>query len=328
MLETAIEDADSADAPILWARAVAELGVIRNQSGEPAEASAWLSRAIGRLQTMQPGRDRDLTLASLRARRARSSYLLGSAEAAIEQATMAAELQSHWLSAGDPEHLFTRLMATSYKIDTADAGGSLDAEFRDIIEGYREHSPDHYGYFFAWFNYAYFLEVTGQAEQIEQAAAAAVELARERFGEEHQWTASALYRLSGALTLTGDFQQALTFALEALHIREKLLGDHHDTYASTADIGNIYRMLGDYERALGYFERALAMARRVFTDDHFSVPDNAHRRALVLAALGRTDEAADAMVARVRRCRRALGRRPLAYPGLSKQPGRVERPRR
>ncbi|MBK7694520.1 MAG: tetratricopeptide repeat protein [Saprospiraceae bacterium] len=54
----------------------------------------------------------------------------------------------------------------------------------------------------------------------------------------------------------GKLNQAETIALEAMHIREKLLGKEHPDYAeSLQDLGTIYEIMGNYEKAEPlYFE--------------------------------------------------------------------------
>jgi tetratricopeptide (TPR) repeat protein len=60
--------------------------------------------------------------------------------------------------------------------------------------------------------------------------------------------------------------------LEALAIRQAILGDEHRDVATTLNnIGRVHYMKGEYDKALTLYNEALAIRRKLLGHDHLDV---------------------------------------------------------
>lgn len=291
LLENSAEAARVTGEPLDQFSAQLELANIFNRVGRPAEAQALLAPAIEALGARQGEASWDLLRASMLARLARADYLQGRVENAIANAAKAVEVQQRWLSPVDPDLLFTQLMAASYHIDTKDGGGDeVDQSFRAIIASYREHNPDHYGFEFALQNYGQYLQYQGRMADSEAVALESVELMRTRFGNQHPFTARALYHLGTTYGQLKRFDESEAALTESLRIRQASRGNHFDTFSSLMDLGDLYRIRGRTQLAYEHMERGLEMGVQVLGETHIAIPGSRHRLAKVLSELERLEE--------------------------------------
>lgn len=101
----------------------------------------------------------------------------------------------------------------------------------------------------------------------------------------------ASYR-SGAL---GDYNQARPLFERALAVREKKLGpDDPATAESLSHMGSVLQTLGNYQEALPYFTRALAICENTQGLDHLDTAFKLNDYALLLCALGGSNNLATA----------------------------------
>ncbi|MEM7706889.1 MAG: tetratricopeptide repeat protein [Pseudomonadota bacterium] len=274
-----------------------ELANVLNRVGQPERAEALLEPAIEALGADQNDASTAILRAYMLARLARSEYLQGRVDRAIEHAAAAAQIQEQYAPDNDPDLLFTQLMAASYHVDTDDGGGqAVDEAFRKIIASYKEHHPDHYGHEFALQNYAQYLQHQGRLVESMNVAEDSVALMQTRFGAKHPFTARALYHLGliyGQLERYDDGEAAMR---ESLGIRRDVLGEHMDTYSSLMDLGDLYRVQGQSQQALPYFEEGLEMGLQVLGENHIAIPGSRHQKAKLLSDLSQLAEALNLMI--------------------------------
>jgi CHAT domain-containing protein/Flp pilus assembly protein TadD len=88
-------------------------------------------------------------------------------------------------------------------------------------------------------------------------------------GEQHAYTATALYNVGSLREAQGDYESARPLYEQALAIRKKALGEQHpDTATSLNNLGGLLYAQGDYASARPYFEQALAITKKVFGEHH------------------------------------------------------------
>lgn len=102
-----------------------------------------------------------------------------------------------------------------------------------------------------------------QAEQYDAAllpAQQAADLARQAWGANNARYANALYRLAITNLSKADYQKAEPLFLEAMNVRERILGIAHPDYARTENaLAILYSFTGKYEKAEPLFLDALAI---------------------------------------------------------------------
>jgi tetratricopeptide (TPR) repeat protein len=137
---------------------------------------------------------------------------------------------------------------------------------------------------------------TGDRALLEQALAAdeaALELERERCGEESEAVAGSLANLAWSLRALGDLAQARALSLQALAIRRKLLpsGDAR-LGTSLTNAGSFHLWLGEAGAALPLLTEALALRRAAYErDDHPNVKGTAGWLVCCHLVLARRDPA-------------------------------------
>lgn len=96
-----------------------------------------------------------------------------------------------------------------------------------------------------------------------------VALTRERYGEDHTNTATALHLWAFFIQQNGDYDKAEELFLRALAIDEKLFGkDTVQTARRLHMLAGIYRDRGDYQKAMPLLERALAIREKHLGPNH------------------------------------------------------------
>ena len=93
---------------------------------------------------------------------------------------------------------------------------------------------------------------------------------------DHPWTASILRYIAGSYRCLaksesadpGIADQAEMYSREALELRIKLLGEHHDTARSYVDLSDILIVKQDFKSALEQLEEAIEIQKKVLGEDH------------------------------------------------------------
>ena len=121
----------------------------------------------------------------------------------------------------------------------------------------------------------------------------ALAIREKALGPEHALTAQSLNNLAILLKDQGDLAAARPLYERALAIREKALGpEHFDTAQSLYNLAILLRDQGDRAGAAPLFERALPILEKALGSNHARTKATARLSAEVLAALGRSDDAA------------------------------------
>ena len=82
--------------------------------------------------------------------------------------------------------------------------------------------------------------------------------------------ASSLDFLAGSYQRIGQYQTALNLYFEALHIKEKILGEDHVKYAASLyNIGAIYLNTGQSDKALTFFQKELSIKRKNLGENNY-----------------------------------------------------------
>ena len=93
---------------------------------------------------------------------------------------------------------------------------------------------------------------------------------------DHPWTASILRFIAGSYRClanpksadSGMADQAEKYSREALELRIKLLGEHHDTARSHVDLSDSLIVKKDFKSALEHLEKAFEIQKKVLGEEH------------------------------------------------------------
>ena len=93
---------------------------------------------------------------------------------------------------------------------------------------------------------------------------------------DHPWTASILRYIASSYRClakhesadSGIADQAEMYSREALELRIKLLGEHHDTARSHVDLSDILIVKQDFKSALEQLEEAIEIQKKVLGEEH------------------------------------------------------------
>ena len=93
---------------------------------------------------------------------------------------------------------------------------------------------------------------------------------------DHPWTASILRYIAGSYRCLaksesadpGIADQAEMYSREALELRIKLLGEHHDTARSYVDLSDILIVKQDFKPALEQLKEAIEIQKKVLGEEH------------------------------------------------------------
>ena len=153
---------------------------------------------------------------------------------------------------------------------SAQSDTDLDALDRRVIELYRAGK---------------FGEAIPVAEQYVAAA-------KNRYGEEHQRTATAINYLALLHVALGHYAEAEPLSKRVLTLTEKLLGpDHPDVGTSLNNLAELYRTQSRYAEAEPLYQRALTIAEGALGPDHSDVGRALNNLALLYDTQGRYTEA-------------------------------------
>lgn len=119
-----------------------------------------------------------------------------------------------------------------------------------------------------------------------------VDLVRQLTGGDAAQLADCLTRFADLLCRGRHYKEMEPILLEALNIREKRFGLHHQMVAtSLKNLARLYYFEGYYDRALPLFERALLIRRKVFGENNVRVADVLDQYAKLLRKMQRHTEA-------------------------------------
>jgi tetratricopeptide (TPR) repeat protein/predicted phosphodiesterase len=100
----------------------------------------------------------------------------------------------------------------------------------------------------------------------------ALEIRREKLGEQHSDTANSLDNIGSSYDELKNYTEALRYKKHALGIRQQFFGEHpRDTAISLSSVGTTYNYLGSLENqkiALDYHCRALEIKKQLFGEQH------------------------------------------------------------
>jgi CHAT domain-containing protein len=133
------------------------------------------------------------------------------------------------------------------------------------------------GYFFqasaqSWIelnNSAIELQEKGDYAKALTQAMAAVDKAKQEYGQNHPDYAQALNTLASITKSVGQYKKAEVFYLEAKKIRERTLGKNHRDYANSLNnLGTFYTTLGQYTIAEKYLLESVDIHKKIFGSDN------------------------------------------------------------
>lgn len=85
----------------------------------------------------------------------------------------------------------------------------------------------------------------------------------------HENIVEANIAIASTYEILGDFRISIGYKLQALSIRQSILGNNHPKTASLLDsIGSTYRFLTEYDKALDFLFKALYMRQAIFGNNH------------------------------------------------------------
>ncbi len=135
----------------------------------------------------------------------------------------------------------------------------------------------------------------------------ALEIRRDRLGEEHAQTLSTRARIGAVLSDLGDFAEAEPILREVLDARRRSLGDDPETANSMASLAQLLQRDRRFEEALELARETLELRRQVLGEDHPDTFDADRLVARLNFDLGRHDEAERMLRATLDRQLEALG---------------------
>lgn len=120
----------------------------------------------------------------------------------------------------------------------------------------------------------------------------ALELAKEKYGENHSDVAACHNNIGFAYGSLGDYDKALKCHQKALKIQLQVLGGNHPSVATSySNIGTVHSSLGDYNKALECYRKALKISLEVLGGNHPTVGISYSNIGSVYDCLGDDDKA-------------------------------------
>ncbi len=120
----------------------------------------------------------------------------------------------------------------------------------------------------------------------------ALELAKEKYGENHPDVATSYNNIGAVYKDLGEYEKALEYLQKASKIRLQVLGENHpDVALSYNNIGAAYKDLGEYEKALEYYQKSLKIRPQVLGENHPDVAQSYNNIGAVYKDLGEYEKA-------------------------------------
>ena len=121
---------------------------------------------------------------------------------------------------------------------------------------------------------------------------AAEAIVLEKIGRESASYGKTCHNHGRVLAISGNFQEAEKWYLEAIAIQEKTLGKQHPDYAwSLSSLGNVYVGLGKYEKAEPLLLEAMVIREKVLGKENPDYAGSLHGLGRVYVELGKYEKA-------------------------------------
>ena len=134
----------------------------------------------------------------------------------------------------------------------------------------------------------------------------AIELQKEFSLEED--LATSLNNLAGLYCFQGRYEQAEPLFVQALELRQRLLGENHPHVATSLNnLAGLYCFQGRYEQAEPLYEQALELHKRLLGEDHPDVAQSLNNLAGLYESQGRYTEAESLYLQALELDKRLLG---------------------
>ena len=109
----------------------------------------------------------------------------------------------------------------------------------------------------------------GEYDKALELATKAMELAIEKYGENHPSTATTYNNLGSAWDSKGEYDKAIEYYEKALKITLATLGENHPSTATTYNnIGSAWDSKGEYDKAIEYYEKDLKITLATLGENH------------------------------------------------------------
>ncbi|MEG3440083.1 tetratricopeptide repeat protein, partial [Pannus brasiliensis CCIBt3594] len=142
------------------------------------------------------------------------------------------------------------------------------------------------------FTLASIYEARNQFDTVEKWYRKSLDVAKQRFGEEHPAVATSLNNLAYLYRETGRYGEAEPLYRQALEMRKRLLGEEHpDVATSLNNLAYLYRETGRYGEADPLLRQALEMRKRLLGEEHLDVAMSLNNLAELYRETGRYGEA-------------------------------------
>ena len=164
--------------------------------------------------------------------------------------------------------------ALYYLAASMEKSGDLPAAlalFRQSLEIFREVDLNNVNVPYLLSDFSYLLNITGETAAAEQAAREGLELARQRFGDEHVLTTNLLSNLGAIYEMRGDLSQAETFHQTALSIFNRMPNGRMHSTVTLRNLGRFAMLRGDLKQAEAQVRESLDITRQIFNETN---PEN------------------------------------------------------
>lgn len=104
-----------------------------------------------------------------------------------------------------------------------------------------------------------------------------------------------MYELAKALSLSENFNEAITLNETALLTFERKLGPHKSTANVLECLGELYLSVSKFDESYRYLERALVLKRLLYGNENEAVSDTLYLIGKVQGKSGEMDDALDSL---------------------------------
>jgi serine/threonine protein kinase/tetratricopeptide (TPR) repeat protein len=153
---------------------------------------------------------------------------------------------------------------------TVSVGDTADglALFRQSLEVFRAVEPNNANVPYLLAEFAYLLNALGETVAAERAAREGLEIARQKYGDEHMLTLSLLSGLGNIYETRGDLSQAETFYQSAIAISNRMPNGRILLGGMREHVGRISIYKGEFKQAEAQYREALDNSRQTRNENH------------------------------------------------------------
>ncbi|HEX8846420.1 MAG TPA: protein kinase [Pyrinomonadaceae bacterium] len=148
---------------------------------------------------------------------------------------------------------------------------AANALFRQALEMFRVVDPNNTNVPYLLADFATSLSGMGETVAAEQAAREGLELARQKYGDEHVLTNALLSTLGNIYAARGDFRQSETYLQTALANFNRMPNGRILSAGVLEILGNLSKYQGDFGKAGARYREAFDITRQAQNETH---PDN------------------------------------------------------